>query len=412
MRILWVSQDFPPDRGGVQTYSAELVRALVARGHAVQVVAPARPGAAAYDADHPAQVIRVRCPRDAMPVASIPAVVAATRRSGVDAIVAAQWGTAGGAIIARTLGWRGRLAIAAHGRELLWCPAFCARAHDRARRALLGAADRIFAVSEFTAGLARAAGARAAAVRVIANGVSPSRFVDGASERWADELRAASRDPIIVTIARLVPHKGIDTMLRALARVHAHGISVRYVVVGNGPDAGRLRAIAAAVGVADAVVWRTDADDRERCAWLHACDLFALLSRSEGCNVEGFGISLLEAAACGKPCIAGRSGGIPEVVEDGRTGVLCDPLDADAVALQIADLLADPRRLRAFGFAARERLSRGFTWTDAARAVEQALANGHIRVTTESAAVIDSSLASGMVDCGPTGCETVEHTQG
>ncbi|MFO0634222.1 MAG: glycosyltransferase family 4 protein [Nannocystaceae bacterium] len=369
LRLLWVSQDFPPDRGGVQTYSAELVRALVQRGLHVEVVAPAVAGADDHDIGFVAPVHRVPVPRDSMPLLGAPAVAArlATRR--FDAALHAQWNTAAGSVLARNRGWIRTLAIAAHGRELLWQPGFARAAYDRTRRAALARADAVFAVSHHTAGLVRGLGVAADRVSVVHNGTDPTPFDRPALRQRAAELRAGLPGTIVLTVARLVPHKGIDMMLRALAELAPSQPQLHYVVLGRGRDRERLHALARQLGVAERVRWVEGADFDELGAWLHACDLFALMSRDHAPDVEGFGIALLEAAACGKPALAGRSGGIVDAVQDGATGVLCAPEDPHAIAAALRELIDDASGRARMGQAARARLDASLLWQHAAARV-------------------------------------------
>lgn len=381
LRVLWVTQDFPPERGGVQTYSAELVRALALLGHRVEVVAPTADGAAEHDGRFPCPVHRVRCPRDAMPIAASTRVLERLGRGGFDVVFCAQWNTAGAAAWARARGWVGRLAIAAHGRELLWRPPVARAAYDHARRRVLGRADAVFAVSGFTGGLVGELGVDPARTWVVANGTDPRAFDDPAAVARGAALRAHHGGPLVLSLARLVPHKGIDVVLEAIASLPALG-GLRYVVLGDGPDHARLHALAQRLGVAHRVIWRPRVDDDERAAWLHACDVFALMSRRRGCDVEGFGIALLEAAACRRPVIAGRSGGVADAVQDGVTGWLCPPEDPAAVARRLQALLADRELGRAAGEAGRERLERAFTWGHAARSITAVLERAVEQVTS------------------------------
>lgn len=372
LRILWVTQDFPPERGGVQTYSAELARALVGLGHRVEVVAPATDGAASHDRRFPCAVHRVGAPRDTMPVAASPRVLERVLRERFDVVFCAQWNTAGAAALARAQGRVGALAIAAHGRELLWRPPVGRALYDRVRHRILRRADAVFAVSGFTGGLAGELGVDPRRTWVVPNGTDPTAFDDPAAVARGATLRARHGGPLVLSIARLVPHKGIDVVLQAISSLQGPA-GLRYVVVGDGADRARLEALARRLGVADRVIWRARIDDDERAAWLHACDVFALMSRRRGCDVEGFGIALLEAAACRRPVIAGRSGGVADAVQDGVTGWLCPPEDPDAVARRLEMLLADRELGRAAGEAGRARLERAFTWRHAAATISEVL---------------------------------------
>lgn len=387
MNVLWVTQDFPPDTGGIQTYSAELVRALATLGHDVEVVAPHRPDAATHDRSFPARVHRLPGPRDAMPAAAAAFVLGVTARRHFDVVVHAQWTTASGSVLARRRDRIGALVLAAHGRELLWRPPILARVHDAWRHAILRAADRVIAVSSYTHALVRGLGVTSPRACVVPNGTDVARLHRPEVLRRAAVLRASiGTAPLIVTVARLVPHKGIDTVIRALPPVAREVPDVAYVVVGGGRDCERLRAIARTVGVEHRVRFAGHVDDDDVSAWLHACDVFALPSREHSPDVEGFGIVLLDAAACGRPVVAGRSGGIPDAVLDGRTGLLCDPDRTHTVANALIDVLCDRARAQALGAAARARVEQGFTWAHAGtrfHAVIGSLAHKGVRELAE-----------------------------
>ncbi|HTY08051.1 MAG TPA: glycosyltransferase, partial [Candidatus Edwardsbacteria bacterium] len=149
----------------------------------------------------------------------------------------------------------------------------------------------------------------------------------------------------------------------ALPAISATCPDLRYVVVGEGPDLPRLRSLAGELGVLDRVTFTGRLDDAAVVALYHACDLFLMPSRTtlEPPNVEGFGISFLEAAACGKPVIGGRSGGIPDAVIDGITGLLVDPNDPRQIAAAALAVLRDPGYARSLGKAGRERAA-GRSW--------------------------------------------------
>ncbi len=179
------------------------------------------------------------------------------------------------------------------------------------------------------------------------------------------------RGTTLLSVSRLVPRKGIDTVIRALPRLDP---SVQYRVVGSGPDEPRLRGLARAEGVDDRVHWlgrlASDALDEE----YQRCALFVLPSRrtADG-QLEGLGLVYFEAAAWGRPVLAGRSGGEVDAVVDGLTGVLVDGASHESVAGAVRDLLADPARLRRLGEAGRERVERTHNWTRAAQVVQHTL---------------------------------------
>ncbi len=181
-------------------------------------------------------------------------------------------------------------------------------------------------------------------------------------------LGLSAEDQVIVTVARLVPRKGIDCLIEAFALMPS---ATKLVVIGRGVDEERLKNLVK--DQKDRVTFLTSASDQDRDAWLAASDVFALTGRDEGDDVEGFGIVYLEAAAAGLPVVAGRSGGVAEAMVDGVTGTLVDPEQPKEIAQAIAVFLEDPERSRRFGAAGRARVSQDFRWEDRWAQVEATL---------------------------------------
>jgi len=148
---------------------------------------------------------------------------------------------------------------------------------------------------------------------------------------------------LILTVGRLVERKGHDVVIRALPGIRRAVGPVRYLIAGAGPEEARLRTLAREVGCADDVVFAGHVDDRDLPLFYAACDVFVMPSRAleQRDGIEGFGIVFLEAGACGKPVVGGRSGGIADAVLDGITGVLVDPRSVDEVTGALTRLLQD-----------------------------------------------------------------------
>jgi phosphatidylinositol alpha-1,6-mannosyltransferase len=199
----------------------------------------------------------------------------------------------------------------------------------------------------------------------------PERVVKvpyGAEPRPAPPPPAGHR---LLSVGRLVPRKGVDMVLRALPRLPPE---VTYRVVGSGPDAPRLRQLAETEGVAERTrfLGRVDAatlEDEYR-----GCTLFVLPARrtADG-ELEGYGLVYFEAAAWGRPVVAGRSGGEVDAVVDGVTGLLVDGTALDGLVEALGCLLANPGRLRALGAAGRRRVETTHNWTRAAAVVDAVL---------------------------------------
>ncbi len=249
-------------------------------------------------------------------------------------------------------------------------------------------ADRIIAeCPQDLDDLARLYRADPARIATIPCGFDPAEFWPVAKARARAALGLDPDAPLILQLGRMVPRKGVDNVIRGLARLRQlHGIAATLLVVGGDsaepdpaitPEIGRLLAIAAEEGVADAV---TFVGGRGRDALRHyyaAADVFVTTPW-----YEPFGITPVEAMACGTPVVGSAVGGIKATVVDGETGYLVPPDDPGALAGRLARLLRHPELLRLFGRQAHRRANDRYTWRRVARAVDQVydeVANGRAR---------------------------------
>ncbi len=234
---------------------------------------------------------------------------------------------------------------------------------------LLDAAAVLVAISRWTAdrlgrvleqlGLGRAV----ERIRVVGLGTDPTRFVpDPAAGEQFRRQRGLPAGRWLVTVARLVPHKGIDTAIDVVAELCRTVPELQYAVVGRGEYLAELRHRAAARGVAERVHFLTDVTDAELPGAFALGEVYLGLSREQGLDAEGFGISLLEAAACGLPVVAGASGGVADAVADGETGHLVAPDRSADASGAVHRLLTDRELADRMGRAGRRRVSAGYTW--------------------------------------------------
>jgi phosphatidylinositol alpha-1,6-mannosyltransferase len=153
-------------------------------------------------------------------------------------------------------------------------------------------------------------------------------------------------------------------LIRALARIRRRVPGAALLIVGDGPDRRRLESLAAGIEGHGSIRFAGAVSDEELPAYHAAADVFAMPCRSRlgGLEVEGFGIVFLEAAASGKPVVAGASGGAAEAVLDGETGLVIDGRRDDAVAEAISGLLLDPAQAERMGKAGRARAERTYAW--------------------------------------------------
>jgi len=237
----------------------------------------------------------------------------------------------------------------------------------------LGSAAALVAISDWTAerllGLGRSVGLPEleARLHVVPLGSDPKVF---RPDRETGGLRRRLGLPDgrwLLTVGRLVPHKGVDVALEALLLLSAEVPELRYAIAGGGPERERLEAKAKALGLEQRVHWLGQVSDADLPLLYSMAEIYVGLSREEGIGVEGFGIALVDASASGRPVVAGRSGGIGSAVHDGVTGLLVDPTSAGAAARAIGTLLAEPERARAMGVAGRHLVERDLNWKRVAR---------------------------------------------
>jgi len=241
----------------------------------------------------------------------------------------------------------------------------------RMARAIFGGAAVLLAISNWTRDLALTVlgdlglDGHGQRLRVIHPGTDPTHFRPGAD---AVDLRARLGLPDggtrwLVTVGRLQQHKGMDTVIAALPAILARAPDVRYAVAGTGPDRERLEQLAHKLGLGDRVRFLGGVSDRELPALYNLASVYVGASRrAERLGVEGFGIALVEASACGRPVVAGNSGGIPDAVRDGETGFLVPPEEPAAFADAICRLLADPAAAQRMGQNGRRAVETYFNW--------------------------------------------------
>jgi phosphatidylinositol alpha-1,6-mannosyltransferase len=245
-----------------------------------------------------------------------------------------------------------------------------------AARALLDGAESLVACSGWTAGLCRSvlkevgASRRDDRVQVVPLGTDPVRFTP------TGPIAALDPGRWLLTVARLLPHKGVDTGIEALSRLGPGYEDVGYVVIGEGPDRGRLEQLARDRRLEARVKFLGAVADGELAAHYRAATLYLGLSREQGEEAEGFGLSLVESQGCGVPVIAGQSGGTADAVRDGVTGWLVPTNDPDAAAARIRVVLDDEDLRRNAGAAARRLVEQRLNWSRVGQDLKRVMQRG------------------------------------
>jgi phosphatidylinositol alpha-1,6-mannosyltransferase len=353
MRLLLCGNSFGPAKGGSQTYAQQVAANLCQLGQKVVFLTRTQPGYREFDAALPFEVIRSR---SKVQLGALFFKKLKTER--FDAVYVTH--RADFAALANTAS---RLLgkpyfISVYGGEIL---------HDfRASsvRRNFASARAVIAISRYTKGLLVNLGVNEKKIHVIPCGTDPREFrpdVDGSRVRAKCALQGRK---VILSVSRLVRRKGNANVISALPAVLEKVPQAHYLIAGKGPEEESLKDQVRRMGLEDRVTFAGWVDEAELPGYYAACDVFVMPSFAahRGENVEGFGIAYLEANACGKPVVGGRTGGVEDAIVHGGTGLLVDPLSVDDIARAITAILADEKKARAMGQAGRTRVEKDYNW--------------------------------------------------
>jgi phosphatidylinositol alpha-1,6-mannosyltransferase len=361
-RTLLVTNDYPPQVGGIQRTLEALVRRLPP--DRVAVLCPNAEGGNAFDRAAPYAVYR-QPERFLWPLPEVRRRLhEAIRSFGAEVVLF-------GAVYPLALLGPGLAETgtpylaAAHGFEY-WL-SIAPGTHALVRSATARAARVPVMCSAFIARVVRTAVPDDVPVSVMYPGADLEAFRPDLPYEDLTDLHGVTDRPLIVCVSRLVARKGQDVLIRAMPRIRREVPDASLLIVGDGPDRDRLERLAAdAPDGSVAFAGQVSEGDLPR--YYRAGNVFAMPCRSRlgGLEVEGWGNVFLEAAACGRPVVVGDSGGARESLAPGETGLLVKGSDVDEVAGAVGSLLADPQRADAMGRAGRERVVRAFGWSRAA----------------------------------------------
>ena len=375
IKLLATAYDYRPKIGGIATCAFELSRALSRiEGIDLKLLAPVAPGAIEFDAHglYPTQRIELSARPEIATFQLAASLRTEVRAWKPDAVLNFLWlPEAAAAYLCNHLPFAPRTEyfVIAHGVEVLEAVQNARKKLRRlfapVKRNIFRDARSIFAVSHYTRKLVHEhCGVPNDRIRVIYNAVDIDVFKPAPKPQYLLERYGLQGKKVFLSITRLVDYKGIDYAIAALAQlIHEHP-EARYLVCGEGEDRLRLETLVQTHNLRKHVIFTGAIQQAELVDHYCLADCFVLLSRDDLItpNVEGFGIVFLEAAACAKPSIAGRSGGVPDAVEDGSGGWLVDPCDLSAIARAMRECLSRPEDATERGKNALARVQARFTW--------------------------------------------------
>ena len=340
--VLFLTIDFPPLGGGMAQHSYDVVKAMKKIGEPPIVLTLRTEGDKVFDKKKDIHIIRLRCIKikklfeyyfwSAAVLFGYAFYYCITHK--VDTVFVNTWSIVGVAafLIKKVSGVP--YVVFAHGLDV-YAPQNN-RNVSRLMRLVLRNASLVIANSHFTKQLIdEMVDTRIRVLHPVADLQRFSRKDDG------HKLFAGKK--VLLTVGRLVESKGHEAVIRSLKKVVEKFPEILYCIVGSGPTEESLKIIINELGLTNTVIFAGEVDDEELPSYFHSCDVFIMTSREikKRGEVEGFGIVFLEAGACGKPVIGSKSGGIPDAVIDGVTGILVDPFDIEEIADAIIRLLSN-----------------------------------------------------------------------
>lgn len=377
MTILVLSAVFPPKIGGSGRWLWELYRRV--RSHRIHVVASSMPGAAEFDASSELSIHRMPLqfsnwglfdPRGGLQYGRgflrLSRLITELKPDAIHCNKCLPEG-----LLALLIKQRRGIPFAcfAHGEELTLADT----SHELrwlTRRVSTAAGLIVANTNNTKAIMATTFQAHPDKVVVLHPGVDASRFTPAPPDPAIRRRLGWEGRKVVLTVGALQRRKGQDMLIRALPAIRQRRPDVLYAMIGEGWEREYLEKLVAEQGVGDIVQFRGAPKDDELILCYQQCDLFALPNRQVDYDIEGFGIVLIEAQACGKPVIAGRSGGTREALQPGRTGELIACETPDELSRVVAALLDDDQRRAVMGAHAREYVLGQFDWPVLTRRAE------------------------------------------
>ena len=228
---------------------------------------------------------------------------------------------------------------------------------------VIGRATRIICNSHNSAGLVAKFGEAAIAKTVVLHpGVDSQQFVPADPNPAIRENLGWLNKKVVLTVGRLQARKGQDMMIRALPEIKKHIPNILYAIVGDGDCLTMLQNLAKELDVENQVQFLREINDQQMIQCYQQCDVFILPNRTIGNDIEGFGMVLVEAQSCGKPVIAGDSGGTKETMSLNESGFVIDCTDTKAISLKVTELLSQSGRCEEMGKIGRKHVESELDW--------------------------------------------------
>ncbi len=362
-KTLFITNDFPPRPGGIQTFVYEIVRRF--EPSQVSVLTSSWAGDAQFDALHDFEVVRAKTQMLLPTKKTFALAKEIIERNQIEQVIfgaSAPLGLLAGPL--RKLGIK-KIVAFTHGHEVGWAKTPVTK---QLLRKISNEVDVLTYLTEYTKnqilkGLPKSAAAK---MHQLLPAVDSQQF-NTSNRDQGNELRTqigfADR-PVIVSVSRLMARKGHDQLIKTLPKVQEQIPGAALVIVGEGPYRNKLEKLVGQLSLEQDVHFTGKVPFADLPKWYAVGDIFAMpcRTRSAGWDVEGLGIVYLEASATGLPVIAGDSGGAPEAVESDQSGYVVSGTNQDELVNRIVQLLADAQLRDQMGQFGRNWVQTNWTW--------------------------------------------------
>jgi len=376
MRILIHTPDFPPCDGGISTVAYEYARTFHDHGHEVLVITPSP----CYDMGEWDSKQRFALNR----ISNIKAFALkyyyqlfqlrkVLSKKRFDLLISQRWNVSG--LICEKA--RNSFSIPHyqwfHGNEI-YDRHLSQKRWERLFRTAITNADLNIMVSSFTERKLRDRVHLPLRSQVIYSGVDVNKFVPAGNQEMIKSQLGFSGRYVLLTLGRLVARKGQDQVIQALPKIVPNIPNILYVIAGKGKYEEHLKSLVRSLALEKHVYFTGFITEEQKLSYYQMCDQYLMPSREiedEG-DIEGFGLTFLEANACGKPVIAGASGGCTEAVKENVNGLIINPLDTDAISASVLKLY-DPDFYSKLSTSAISYVNEHLSWDRSAQTVIECL---------------------------------------
>lgn len=364
--VLMFSTDYKPNRGGIAEHAYQVAKHLNQLGYKVVVLTISKRGCAEFDRDQPFLTYRVPSVPLFGKLLLFLYLLKICRREKIEYIYSAITSPCCELAYLGSFFRNYKNIVVVHGYEISYdskgLRGWLKRRLKFIRSYIFNHMDRVIAVSRYTEQKLIESGVKPEKICMVPNGVDLSQWEDGSKEESLIKKYNLSGKKVLLTIGRLVKRKNHEAVINALSFVRSRIPEVRYLIAGEGPYESDLKKLVRRKQLEGCVIFLGSYPQERLNRLYNTCDLFIMPNTQVGSSVEGFGIVFLEANACRRPVIAGRSGGAIDAVVDGETGFLVDPNDEKQLGNTMLRLLSDSDLARTLGQKGFERVVSQFSW--------------------------------------------------